>query len=99
MPVVSPFRLCTPPSAERQLFHHDIHFAQGRGGGICKISQSKLEVLKGNGIKVLMKHIKISTASHLGVEPRAFGLEVQRAIHCANGTLDRMQLKDCENKM
>ena len=24
--------------------------------------------------------------SHLGVEPRTFGLEVQRAIHCANGT-------------
>ena len=27
-------------------------------------------------------------SSHLGVEPRTFGLEVQRAIHCANGTLD-----------
>ena len=26
--------------------------------------------------------------SHLGVEPRTFGLEVQRAIHCANGTTD-----------
>ena len=26
-------------------------------------------------------------SSHLGVEPRTFGLEVQRAIHCANGTL------------
>ena len=25
-------------------------------------------------------------SSHLGVEPRTFGLEVQRAIHCANGT-------------
>ena len=27
-------------------------------------------------------------SSHLGVEPRTFGLEVQRAIHCANGTPD-----------
>ena len=27
-------------------------------------------------------------SSHLGVEPRTFGLEVQRAIHCANGTQD-----------
>ena len=27
--------------------------------------------------------------SHLGVEPRTFGLEVQRAIHCANGTSQR----------
>ena len=27
-------------------------------------------------------------SSHLGVEPRTFGLEVQRAIHCANGTSD-----------
>ena len=26
------------------------------------------------------------SSSHLGVEPRTFGLEVQRAIHCANGT-------------
>ena len=24
--------------------------------------------------------------SHLGIEPRTFGLEVQRAILCANGT-------------
>ena len=29
--------------------------------------------------------IKKST-SHLGIEPRTFGLEVQRAIRCANGT-------------
>ena len=28
------------------------------------------------------------SSSHLGVEPRTFGLEVQRAIHCANGTQD-----------
>ena len=27
-------------------------------------------------------------SSHLGIEPRTFGLEVQRAIHCANGTQD-----------
>ena len=27
-----------------------------------------------------------TASSHLGVEPRTFGLEVQRAIHCANGT-------------
>ena len=26
--------------------------------------------------------------SHLGIEPRTFGLEVQRAILCANGTID-----------
>ena len=26
-------------------------------------------------------------ASSLGVEPRTFGLEVQRAIHCATGTV------------
>ena len=25
-------------------------------------------------------------SSHLGIEPRTFGLEVQRAILCANGT-------------
>ena len=25
-------------------------------------------------------------SSHLGIEPRTFGLEVQRAIRCANGT-------------
>ena len=27
-----------------------------------------------------------NTTSHLGIEPRTFGLEVQRAILCANGT-------------
>merc|ERR1712215_547880 len=26
-------------------------------------------------------------SSHLGIEPRTFGLEVQRAILCANGTI------------
>ena len=26
-------------------------------------------------------------SSHLGIEPRTFGLEVQRAILCANGTV------------
>ena len=29
---------------------------------------------------------KILFTSHLGIEPRTFGLEVQRAILCANGT-------------
>lgn len=28
-------------------------------------------------------------SSHLGIEPRTFGLEVQRAILCANGTPHR----------
>ena len=28
-----------------------------------------------------------SQSSHLGIEPRTFGLEVQRAILCANGTV------------
>ena len=28
-------------------------------------------------------------SSHLGIEPRTFGLEVQRAILCANGTGSR----------
>ena len=36
--------------------------------------------------RVAEKAKKLS--SHLGVEPRTFGLEVQRAIHCANGTPD-----------
>ena len=27
-----------------------------------------------------------NNSSHLGIEPRTFGLEVQRAILCANGT-------------
>ena len=30
---------------------------------------------------------KSQWSSHLGIEPRTFGLEVQRAILCANGTL------------
>ena len=30
--------------------------------------------------------IKEKNSSHLGIEPRTFGLEVQRAILCANGT-------------
>ena len=29
---------------------------------------------------------KTNISSHLGIEPRTFGLEVQRAILCANGT-------------
>ena len=33
---------------------------------------------------------KKKSSSHLGVEPRTFGLEVQRAIHCANGTQDTL---------
>ena len=31
-------------------------------------------------------------SSHLGIEPRTFGLEVQRAILCANGTPHRRLL-------
>ena len=32
-------------------------------------------------------HKTQNRSSHLGIEPRTFGLEVQRAILCANGTL------------
>ena len=35
---------------------------------------------------ICVREKKVS--SHLGIEPRTFGLEVQRAIHCANGTQD-----------
>ena len=30
---------------------------------------------------------------HLGVEPKTFGLEVRRAIHCANGTYEAELIK------
>ena len=33
---------------------------------------------------ICVREKKVS--SHLGIEPRTFGLEVQRAILCANGT-------------
>ena len=33
-------------------------------------------------------------SSHLGVEPRTFGLEVQRAIHCANGTVSHWDTRN-----
>ena len=33
-----------------------------------------------------IKEEKKKKSSHLGIEPRTFGLEVQRAILCANGT-------------
>ena len=35
------------------------------------------------------------SSSHLGIEPRTFGLEVQRAILCANGTPHIENLKTC----
>jgi hypothetical protein len=42
-------------------------------------------------IKALEKsenaQLQKNVPSHLGIEPRTFGLEVQRAILCANGTL------------
>ena len=36
--------------------------------------------------KYMMQFIfqKLIKSSHLGVEPRTFGFEVQRTIHCAN---------------
>ena len=36
-------------------------------------------------------------SSHLGIEPRIFGLEVQRAILCANGTRDDKNLTTVGN--
>ena len=36
-----------------------------------------------------------SISSHLGIEPRTFGLEVQRAILCANGTRHTLSLPTC----
>jgi hypothetical protein len=34
-----------------------------------------------------MSILQKNVPSHLGIEPRTFGLEVQRTILCANGTL------------
>ena len=34
-----------------------------------------------------IKEEKKKKSSHLGIEPRTFGLEIQRAILCANGTV------------
>ena len=46
------------------------------------------QVRNGNlGIKV-----RKIFSSHLGIEPRTFGLEVQRAILCANGTPHRRMM-------
>ena len=39
---------------------------------------------------------KVFVSSHLGIEPRTFGLEVQRAILCANGTLMFVRYKKNE---
>ena len=36
--------------------------------------------------KLKQKWCSKLVSSHLGIEPRTFGLEVQRAILCANGT-------------
>ena len=41
--------------------------------------------------KVVLENQK-QFSSHLGIEPRTFGLEVQRAILCANGTPHRKLL-------
>ena len=38
------------------------------------------------------EHKSKTGSSHLGIEPRTFGLEVQRAILCANGTHDDCQM-------
>ena len=40
-------------------------------------------------VNMYLKHRKREkkVSSHLGIEPRTFGLEVQRAILCANGTV------------
>ena len=37
-------------------------------------------------------------SSHLGIEPRTFGLEVQRAIRCANGTVIQPYCKHLSSK-
>ena len=39
-----------------------------------------------SGVLIKTDNRQKSQSSHLGIEPRTFGLEVQRAILCANGT-------------
>ena len=43
--------------------------------------------LKGNAKQFLMQIKMKKNPSLPGLEPGTFGLEVQRAIHCATGTL------------
>ena len=57
-----------------------------------KVAWSELTAANAAGeIEVMQANIKV--LPQVGLEPTTFGLEVQRAIHCATGAVERKRIK------
>ena len=70
--------LCFLPGSNRRPCACEAH--------VITTTLRKHHILETRMLLSQQKKGKIYFSSHLGIEPRTFGLEVQRAILCANGT-------------